>query len=172
MCGSGHPEGTGPQILTVGVVDAAGRRVAMLDRRRQRGKGQPRIDPSAERVADDAPRPCIHDRSQIDEAAEHGDVGQVGDPELVQAIDLALPGPIREDGDWERHLVLFETLIHEALPNEESRDHTGAIFLDEPAMSVEALATGDGDGPIRRPVDADGPDYGLWRRCALQEFAV
>ena len=82
----------------VGVVDASGCRVTELDRRRERRKGQPGIDPPAERVADDAPRPCIHDRSQIDEAAEDRDVGQVGDPELVRAINLALSGEVREDG--------------------------------------------------------------------------
>ena len=58
-----------------------------LDRRRQRRKRQPGIDPSAERVACDAARPRIHDRGQVDEAAEDRDIGQIGDPELVRAID-------------------------------------------------------------------------------------
>lgn len=38
-----------------GAVDAAGRRVADLDRRRECREGEPGVDPSAERVADDAP---------------------------------------------------------------------------------------------------------------------
>ena len=82
----------------VGVVDAADRRVAVLDRRRECRKGEPGIDPSAERVTHDASRPRIHDRGQVDEAAEDGDVGQIGDPELVRAIDIAFPGAVREDG--------------------------------------------------------------------------
>ena len=72
-------------------MDASGWRAAALDRRHERCKGEPGIDPPAERVAHDASRPRIHDRSQIDEAAEDGDVGQIGDPELVRAIDLAPP---------------------------------------------------------------------------------
>ena len=36
-------------------------------------------------------------RARVDEAAEDGDVGQIGNPELVRAIDLAVPGAIRED---------------------------------------------------------------------------
>ena len=72
--------------VSVRVVDASGWRVTKFDCRRERRERQPRIDPSAERVADDAPRPCIHDRSQIDEAAEDRHVGQIGDPELVRAI--------------------------------------------------------------------------------------
>ena len=66
-------------------MDASGWRVAALDRRRERRERQPGIDPPAERVADDAPRPYIHDGGQVDEAAEDGDVGQIGDPELVRA---------------------------------------------------------------------------------------
>ena len=50
-------------------------RVAAFDRRRQRRKGQPGIDPPAERVGQDAARPRIHDRRQVDEAAEDRDVG-------------------------------------------------------------------------------------------------
>ena len=55
-------------------MDAAGQRVAILDRRRERGKGQLGIDPPAQRVAHDAPRPRIHDGGQIDEAAEDRDI--------------------------------------------------------------------------------------------------
>ena len=88
----------GGVLLTVRVVDASGWRVAALDRRCQRGKSEPRVDPPAERVAYDAARPRIHDRGQVEEAAEDADVGQVGDPELVRATDLALPGAVREDG--------------------------------------------------------------------------
>ena len=78
-------------------MDAAGWRMAALDCRRERRKGQPGIDPPAERVAHDAARPRVHDRREVDEAAEDGDVGQIGNPELVRAIDLALPGAIGED---------------------------------------------------------------------------
>ena len=83
---------------SIRMVDASGWRVAAFDRRRQRRKSEPCVDPSADRVAHDAARPCIHDRSQVDEAAEDRDIGQIGDPELVRAIGLAFPGAVREDG--------------------------------------------------------------------------
>ena len=34
---------------------------------------------------------------QVDEAAADRDVCQIGDPETIRAIDLAVPGAIRED---------------------------------------------------------------------------
>ena len=48
---------------------------AKLDGRRERREHQPRTDRFAERVADDESRLCVHDRSQIDEAAEDCDIG-------------------------------------------------------------------------------------------------
>ena len=83
---------------SIRMVDASGWRVAAFDRRCQRGKSEPGIDPPADRVACDAARPRIHDRGQIDEAAEDRDIGQIGDPELVRAIDLAVPGAVWKDG--------------------------------------------------------------------------
>ena len=42
-------------------------------------------------------RPRIHDRCQANEAAEEHDLGQSGDPELVRAINLTVPGAVRKD---------------------------------------------------------------------------
>ena len=79
-------------------MNASGWWAAALDLRRQRRKGQQRIDPPVERVTDDAAQPRVHDRGQIDEAAENGDVGEIGDPELFRAFDIAVSGVVREDG--------------------------------------------------------------------------
>ena len=43
-------------------------------------------------------RPGVEDGGQIDEAAVDGDVGEVGDPQLVGPGGNDVPGPIGEDG--------------------------------------------------------------------------
>ena len=53
--------------------------------------------PAAEGVADDPPRPGVEDDREIDEAGGDGDVGDVGHPELVGAVDLEVLGDERED---------------------------------------------------------------------------
>ena len=79
------------------MVNTAGRRRPALDSRVQRGHGQPGVDGAADRVADHAARPSVEDHCQIDEAHGDGDVGEVGHPKLVGAVDGELLGAVGED---------------------------------------------------------------------------
>ena len=78
----------GVLAAAIGMVDAAGRRLARGDRGLEGGQGQPGIDAPADGIADDAARPGIEDGCQVDEAAGDGDVGDVSDPELVRRAEL------------------------------------------------------------------------------------
>src|SRR3954451_16550337 len=61
-------------------------RIATRARNDERSHGRARFERAAHGVADDLPRPRVEDGSQIDEAARNGDIGQIGDPELVGGI--------------------------------------------------------------------------------------
>lgn len=57
--------------------------MAKADRCTQRRQRQSCVDLAPERVANDPPRPSIEYHREADEAAADGDVGDIGDPELV-----------------------------------------------------------------------------------------
>ena len=50
----------------IGMVDAAWRRMARADRGVQGGQGQAGVDPAADGVADDPPRPGVHDQGDVE----------------------------------------------------------------------------------------------------------
>jgi hypothetical protein len=81
----------------IGVMDAPLRRLACGSRRSECAESEPRVDASANRIADDAPRPGIENGRQIDEAHRNGDVGDVGDPELVGSCRHHVFRQVRED---------------------------------------------------------------------------
>ena len=76
---------------------AAGRRPAVLDCGVQSGERQPDIDGSADGVADNATRPGVENHGDINEAHGDSDVSDVGDPELIGAVDDPVLGQITED---------------------------------------------------------------------------
>ena len=78
-------------------MNAAGRWSAVLDCGVQSGERQSDIDGSADGVADDAARPSVENHRDINEAGRDSDVGDVGDPELIGAIDDFVLGQIAED---------------------------------------------------------------------------
>ena len=71
---------------SIGMMDAAGRRLSPLDRDGKRSERQPRVNGTADRITHDAPGPGIQNDSNINEAADNGYVGEIGDPELVGAV--------------------------------------------------------------------------------------
>ena len=79
------------------VMKAAGRRFAVLDCGVQSRERQPDIDGSADGVADDAARPGVENHRDVNEARRDCDVGDVGDPELIGAVDDLVLGQIAED---------------------------------------------------------------------------
>ena len=79
------------------MMDAALGRLPALDGRPERRQRQAGVDAAADGVADDAARPGVEDGRQIDEAGRDGDVGDVGDPELVRARRHYVLGQVRED---------------------------------------------------------------------------
>ena len=64
LFGSARREDAVPLTFTIGVIDASGSRIAVLDSPPVRREAQTLIDTSAVRVADNAARPRIHDRSR------------------------------------------------------------------------------------------------------------
>src|SRR5260370_792975 len=60
------------------------------------------MDRVADRVADDGAGPGVQDYRDIGESSFESDVGDVGKPELVRAVDRQLPGPI-----WKNRLVMI-----------------------------------------------------------------
>jgi hypothetical protein len=76
---------------------AAGRRFAVLDCSVQGGERQPDVDGSADGVADDAARPGVENHGDINEARRDSDVGDVGNPELIGAVDDFVLRQISED---------------------------------------------------------------------------
>ena len=84
-----------------GVEDAARQRAAKGDGALEGRHGQPRVDPAAEGVADDPPRPGVEDDRAVDEARQDGDIGYVGRPELIRGSWLK-PGAAVIDVGQER----------------------------------------------------------------------
>ncbi|MET4031027.1 hypothetical protein ABIC08_008797 [Bradyrhizobium sp. RT9b] len=68
---------------SIRMMDAAKRRVSSLNRDGKCSECQQSVDGTADGIAHDAPGPGIQNDGNIDEAADNGDVGDVGDPELV-----------------------------------------------------------------------------------------
>jgi hypothetical protein len=79
------------------MVDAALGRHAAFDCRPERRQRQAGIDTSADGIADHAARPGIENGRQIDEAGRDGDVGDVGDPELVGSCQHNVFRQVGED---------------------------------------------------------------------------
>jgi hypothetical protein len=68
------------------VVDAAGKWTSSFKRGPQRSQGKPGIDGVPDRITDNATRPGVEDHRYEGEAAQDGDVGQVGYLELVRPV--------------------------------------------------------------------------------------
>ena len=79
------------------MMDAALWRLPAGDRSPERRQREAGVDAAADGVADHAPRPSIENGRQIDEAGRDGDVGDVGDPQLVRAGRHYVLGQVRED---------------------------------------------------------------------------
>ena len=57
-------------------------------------------------IADDPTRPGVENHRDVDEARQDRDVGDVGHPELVRAVDLQVLGAIGKDGSsWSLSVV-------------------------------------------------------------------
>jgi hypothetical protein len=79
------------------MVDAAFNGCPAPDGCLQGSNSDPGVHRPADRVTDDLSRPCVEDRGEIDEAAGNGDVGQVGNLQLVWAIGNNILGQVWED---------------------------------------------------------------------------
>ena len=96
-----------PQLATVilgsilraaiGMVDAPVGRLPGRDGGSERRKCQASIDTPADGVADDAARPGVEDGSEVDEAHRNGDVGDVGNPQLIRTRRHHVLGQVGED---------------------------------------------------------------------------
>ena len=73
------------------------RRLSPLDRDGKGSERQPRVDGTADGIAYDAPGPGIQNDGNIDEAADNGDVGDIGYPELVGAVQDNVFSEVRKD---------------------------------------------------------------------------
>ena len=58
---------------------------------------EPSVDLAIQGVADNPARPGVENDREVDEPARDGDEGDVGDPELVRAMDLEVSGDVRKD---------------------------------------------------------------------------
>src|SRR4030081_1412303 len=86
----------GRRILrtAIRVVNAALRRIAIVNRRLKRRDRQTRINRAADRIAHHPARPRIEDHGQIHKARLDRDLGYVRDPELIGTIDLLVASEI------------------------------------------------------------------------------
>ena len=98
MCGE-ELSVIGRRILrtAIRVVNAALRRIAIVDRRLKRRDRQTRINRAADRIAHHPARPRIEDHGQVHKARLDRDVGYVRDPELIGTIDLLVASEIGEN---------------------------------------------------------------------------
>src|SRR5579864_8248491 len=69
------------------MADVAQRGLSALDSGLQGCDRQPRVYRTADRVADDAARSSVEYHGDIDEADGDRDIGDVGDPQPVEAVD-------------------------------------------------------------------------------------
>lgn len=83
----------------IGMMNAAGRRLAPFNGRLQGCHRQPRIDRSANGVADDHARPGVENDCDLDEAGRQRDIGYVGDQSwfgpvgTMSLVDWGRSGP-------------------------------------------------------------------------------
>lgn len=76
----------------VRVEDAARQGASFCNSALERFRCQTGINSAADGVADDAPRPSVEDQRGIGKTSLNGDVGQIGHPKLIWAMDLELFG--------------------------------------------------------------------------------
>ena len=69
----------------VGVMDAAGRRPPACDSGLQGGQGERRVQALRQGVTDDLPAAGIKDDREVAKALRDADVGEVRDPDLIEA---------------------------------------------------------------------------------------
>ena len=69
----------------VGVMDAAGRRPPACDSGLQGGQGERRVQALRQGVTDDVPAAGIKDDREVAKALRDADVGEVRDPDLIEA---------------------------------------------------------------------------------------
>ena len=81
----------------VGMMHATPWRIAGVDGGLERSNDEARIDRAADGVTDDPTGPGIEDRGQVHEASRDCDIGDVGHPELVGAIQRHVVREIGED---------------------------------------------------------------------------
>jgi hypothetical protein len=67
----------------IGMMDSTLWRLPAFDCSSKRGQRETGIDTSTDGIADHAPRPGVEHGREIDKASRDGDVGDVGDPELI-----------------------------------------------------------------------------------------
>ena len=79
------------------MMDAARRRLPLLDRGGQGSECQTRIDGAADGIANNEPGPGVQNDGDINEAAQDGDVGYIGDPKLVGSIKRYGFGKVGKD---------------------------------------------------------------------------
>jgi hypothetical protein len=93
----------------IGVVDTARRRLSLLDRDGQGGDRQSRVDGAADGMTHDPPGPGIQNDSDINEATDDGDVGDIGDPKLVGAVKRHGFGKVGKIGwSWSLSVVVVK----------------------------------------------------------------
>jgi hypothetical protein len=139
----------------VRVEHAAGQRPAQRDCPLERGDGVSGVEAAADRIADDAAGPGVEDHGDIDEAGGDRDVGQVGRPELVRAVDLEVARDEREDrpvvvavggaGETPSSPRVEVVLAHQAADLLGIDDMAAvAEFGADPAVAVALEGVGDG----------------------------
>src|SRR6516164_9426052 len=91
----GSPIGLSGVLRTaVGMVNAAGLRFSALDCGVERRERQADVDRAADRIADRPARPGVENDRNVSKAIDDGDVGNVGDPELVWPVDPQILGAV------------------------------------------------------------------------------
>ena len=96
-------------------------------------------------------RACLNELRGSDDLGTAWDMAEANRVALLGTRGVA-PGLVSGavdggDGDRERCLEVFEALIGEARRDEESRGRIGGMFLDEAAVSIEALVARSGLEP-------------------------
>jgi hypothetical protein len=136
---------------SIRVMDAAWRWLAPLDRHFQGGDGEPGVQGPADGVADDAARPGVQDHRDVDEAGGDRDIGKVGNPQPIGAIDGDLLPPVAKD----RLIVVAVRRPHEP----PARPRLEAVLTHQPA---DPLVVGHDPLLAQRRSDA-APAIGLER---------
>src|SRR3979411_3153364 len=123
---------------SIGMMDAARRRLSPLNRGGKGSERQPRVDGTADGIAHDAPGPGIQNDGNIDEATDDGDVGDIGYPKLVGSVQDDVLSKV-----WKDRLVVIavgrcrEATSHSGLKVMLAHKTADLLVIDDHALMPE-----------------------------------